>query len=854
MDTPRAVLLILILLFLFLSPDPQQPSPTQGHELDDLIVEERRRLDLLNRTRYGDFDAPNNRWLNITGLREEDGFAWQLLPTIKERAREQLKGAVGERGLRELEGNIEELPPAAEPEAGLPEALKHSVIPLYQNLTGFLHGEWVRSKAVPQIPVPHINLTESVPHLFFASETFERNVTGPNGDIQIDLDEKVSRTLKGDDAGLVREVTAQMTIKDDVSGGDGWMARLHGVHYPTFGAVVLTTTSERFAGLFALPHFSLSERTYSLSQRLLNRTISSSINSQVSKGWLAPLNPWSSTPGHPADIPSKPRCEYIVYLQQHAADFSDKDGGNQQVLRQIEDELRYPTGASLPSAPPLVMSALIFSPDCGILLESKSQPETSAAESLHITGPKIESYISQARNYSLLFACIMIMQIILLMRQMKDASTPSTRSRISFYTIAMMSMGDGFATMAFSAIGLFTDSVFLPFIATSFLSLFCVSFFGMKFLMEIWTVQAPERQERERERQAAAQAANSTTNTTATSMPIITASGADTLPLPVTARRPNETSATPIIIAPDQDSPPDTPTPSPAPNNPTTTNTTTPAQTPGSARREFGALYSRFYFLLLILIFLSLHAMSWPPGLRSAYTNGLALTYLSFWVPQIYRNIMRNCRKALRWEYVVGQSILRLAPFMYFYTVPGNVLFAKTDRTAALVLIGWVWIQICVLVSQEVLGPRFFVPRGWAPEAYDYHPVLREDDLESGATMPIGFSAAEAEAEAGSPSSPSAAVPGSSSGRQGGKRTFDCAICMNNIEVPIIPAGSGAEGGGRDESGGGGITGGGTTSTLLARRAYMVTPCRHIFHSDCLEGWMRFRLQCPICRETLPPL
>jgi len=28
----------------------------------------------------------------------------------------------------------------------------------------------------------------------------------------------------------------------------------------------------------------------------------------------------------------------------------------------------------------------------------------------------------------------------------------------------------------------------------------------------------------------------------------------------------------------------------------------------------------------------------------------------------------------------------------------------------------------------------------------------------------------------------------------------------------------------------------------------MVTPCRHVFHSNCLEGWMRFRLQCPNCR------
>lgn len=74
-------------------------------------------------------------------------------------------------------------------------------------------------------------------------------------------------------------------------------------------------------------------------------------------------------------------------------------------------------------------------------------------------------------------------------------------------------------------------------------------------------------------------------------------------------------------------------------------------------------------------------------------------------------------------------------------------------------------------------------------------------------------------------------------------RVYDCAICRENIDVPIVPAGASD---GESAAGFGG--------NLFGRRSYMVTPCRHIFHSVCLEGWMRFRLQCPICRETLPPL
>jgi len=37
------------------------------------------------------------------------------------------------------------------------------------------------------------------------------------------------------------------------------------------------------------------------------------------------------------------------------------------------------------------------------------------------------------------------------------------------------------------------------------------------------------------------------------------------------------------------------------------------------------------------------------------------------------------------------------------------------------------------------------------------------------------------------------------------------------------------------------------------RSAYMIAPCNHIFHKDCLAQWMEVKMECPICRNTLPP-
>jgi hypothetical protein len=461
----------------------------------------------------------------------------------------------------------------------------------------------------------------------------------------------------------------------------------------------------------------------------------------------------------------------------------------------------------------------------------------------------------------------------------------------------MLALGDGFTTMTFLLLSLFIGTMWANLVGTAFLAFISVSFFGMRFLMDIWTVQAPERarrareeaeEERRREEQLQAEiqrlreqrlarlaqnveanaTANinaapesnetNTTNSTAnqtqpnptdpppdntlnTRQPIVEQTPPGSLPLPVTAQRPADTGATPVFMPSDQEG-----------LEPVTgPNATAQAPIPPvGAGESFGALYSRFYLLLLVTLFLSLNATSWTPPFRRIYFTSLALVYLSFWVPQLSRNVQRNCRRALNWEYVIGQSILRLLPFAYFYGYSNNVLFAEIDYIGLALLIIWVWIQVVVLISQEIVGPRWFVRKDWAPPAYDYHPILRED--EEGDTMPIGFSQATGASSA--PSSPVTDRDGRSSppltrrasivtkeAKEKGKRVFDCAICMQDLEVSVIEAGTSS-----DQTGG--------PASLLARRMYMVTPCRHIFHSACLEGWMKYRLQCPICRETLPPL
>ena len=59
--------------------------------------------------------------------------------------------------------------------------------------------------------------------------------------------------------------------------------------------------------------------------------------------------------------------------------------------------------------------------------------------------------------------------------------------------------------------------------------------------------------------------------------------------------------------------------------------------------------------------------------------------------------------------------------------------------------------------------------------------------------------------------------------RASSRPTLDCCICYDAIDI-------------RD------------------RQGYMLAPCDHLFHRDCLVQWMDIKMECPICRTELPSL
>ncbi|KAF9931398.1 hypothetical protein FBU30_010327 [Linnemannia zychae] len=433
-------------------------------------------------------------------------------------------------------------------------------------------------------------------------------------------------------------------------------------------------------------------------------------------------------------------CHYQMYMQLGAIGPSIRPGA----LKDLEREWAAPQGISVIKAPDLNSTLFMYSPNCRLVIGVKK------AE-----GMKREKFYSKAVYYAAMAGTVAFIQVFLLVRQMEYTPTPSSVSKVSYWTVAIQVFIDSYLCMLHLTTGILVEHLFIPFVAASFFSFVLVAIFGMRYMLVIWRIQRPERRGRRNQAAAQAAAANNAavtegtgTNSSAT-RPTDSMPGG--LPLPVTAPRP------------------------------------APPQEDDSPRSDMQALYGRFYWMLIIsLIALYKIAIS-STRVQNLMISVCAVCLFSFWIPQIFRNVIRGSKKGLSLWFILGMSATRLTIPIYFYGCPENLMgHEPTPWIWGLVV--WVALQVMVLLLQDWLGPRFFVPKKYLPPIYDYHPVLPPADEESGAG------------------------PGD---HQHGLQQ-DCAICMLPIDTTSgtrLPSVVGS----------------------LGRLNYMLTPCGHLFHSDCLE-------------------
>jgi mitofusin len=229
---PRPLVLLIIFLLLINTPEPAQQGLPYQTRYEHVLSRERDGLDVLNRTRYGDFDVGKERWLNLTGLRQDDGYAWELLTGVKERARAQVGYELpgdGTGAERYLDGDF------GKEEEGLA---------VYTNVTGYVQGEWVKSGVGKGIQAPTLNLSIIAPEQPFPVWDLDRNLTRNSGDVRIHFNElDYSRETAANQT--VSSIIARMVIGEEGNMGNWWEMKLYGVHFVETGGILLSTTSEK---------------------------------------------------------------------------------------------------------------------------------------------------------------------------------------------------------------------------------------------------------------------------------------------------------------------------------------------------------------------------------------------------------------------------------------------------------------------------------------------------------------------------------------------------------------------------------------------------------------------------------
>ena len=490
------------------------------------------------------------------------------------------------------------------------------------------------------------------------------------------------------------------------------------------------------------------------------------------------------------------QCEMIAFMQLNKTDFTHDE------LRFIDTELKAPSGRPLPEELPKlsISDFVIYSPNCGIVLKNK--PESQ------FTGERAEVWYKQVRHVLTGLLVLVSIQLYLTFNQVNAARTPGQLSVISSKTLYFLGFEDSILAIISLLLSTIATDLYLLLACIATIAFILCGVFEMRFLVNVLTTQANE--------------------SGTTWWEIMRGSRQESSQTP-TVEEPAEGPLLPVANTPPQQQ---------------TQEQQTPVE-PNTAWQETSysnSIFASGFTLSIVAMFLIFSSFDWRRRYRIIFEYICLISINSYWVPQFLRNTLKNRRNSFTWQFIIGSSIVRVVPIYYFALYKENPLRHRYDPYLCIVVTSWVSIQLGLLLLQNRFGARFWINEKWLPQAYDYHRILSLKDLEEG-----GISSDLLASFKQKTSSSRTATASESTNEEAAKEFVDCEctcpICMTDVTLPILV---------KDNS----LTEGKKKNPPHHPSAsqYMITPCHHIFHADCLESWMKYKLQCPVCRTSLPPV
>ena len=222
----------------------------------------------------------------------------------------------------------------------------------------------------------------------------------------------------------------------------------------------------------------------------------------------------------------------------------------------------------------------------------------------------------------------------------------------------------------------------------------------------------------------------------------------------------------------------------------------------------FGGVFYVFIFLCLVLC-------------RIFIMNFLCCYSLFFFTYffQILHSIRVGIRPPMSVGYIISSSILKLFFIIYLKAYPYNIFGLQSSYLKSFLVSSTVIVEIIILLLQKEYGPRFLVPEKIRCAYYNYY----FDDIKINEHI---------------------------------SENPDCIICLDKLKIEEIKNEKDFENN-KDKN-----------SLFFVsekfknfveyikvpfkKKPFMITPCDHIFHTECLEQWLKFKNECPYCKREIP--
>ena len=274
--------------------------------------------------------------------------------------------------------------------------------------------------------------------------------------------------------------------------------------------------------------------------------------------------------------------------------------------------------------------------------------------------------------------------------------------------------------------------------------------------------------------------------------------------------------------------------------------------------------YLSFYLFFFASLFMKGDIMIYYP-----------LIYISsiiMWTPQIIHNVIYYNKYIYPISYVVISSIERLFFAFYFRGYDKNFYRIKGDHFFIYVIIIYFIIIFIILFLQMFKGPRFFFPKKYQKEDFDFYKT-KEELLDSPkdisgvecviCLLPIFY-------EESNPSNNKIEI-NNTEGSVSDRNSSRSELGENNVNKSvIIKINSESQIKNIKENNGEknckisnclkeifgiifikGFYKFYRISKNPYNKEYMKTPCNHVFHAMCLEKWFSRKKECPNCRYDL---